>query len=219
MSLLGVLTGVFDPVHNAHLQLAAAALEQLQLDEVRWIPAGIPAHRSAPAANAADRLEMVRLAISGIPRFRLDDRDAMSAEPSHFVKTLQRLRDEVLPDTHLVLILGADQLLRLDREKDWLQLFELAHVGVAQRPGYSLDTATMSAMLRAAISRKIGTPDMAREERSGRIVHFPMRQSKLAAAVVRERILNRESAAELLPPAVAAHIETRKLYAGKTPQG
>ncbi len=117
-----------------------------------------------------------------------------------------------------MLILGADQLLRLDRQRDWLRLFELAHVGVAQRPGYSLDTATMSVMLRAAITRKIGTPDMAREERAGRIVHFSMRQSRLAAAVVRERLVNGESATDLLPPPVEAYIDARRLYAGKTPR-
>jgi nicotinate-nucleotide adenylyltransferase len=217
--LLGVLAGAFDPVHNAHLQLATAAREQLGLDEVRWIPAGMPAHRSPPAASAADRLHMVRLAISGMPGFSVDSRDAMSNAPSHVVTTLQRLRDEAAPDVRLVLILGADKLLRLDRQKDWLRLFELAHVGVAQRPGYSLDTATMSAMLRAAITRKIGTPDMARDEPAGRIIHFSMRQSKLAAAAVRERILSRESAAELLPSTVAAHIEAQQLYAGKPQSG
>ncbi len=89
VNLLGVLAGVFDPVHNAHLQLATAAQEQLGLQEVRWVPAGVPAHHSPPVAAAADRLEMVRLTITGAAGFGLDSRDAMSADPSHLVRTLQ----------------------------------------------------------------------------------------------------------------------------------
>ena len=62
---VGLFGGSFDPVHNAHVALAKTALEQLELDELRWIPVGQPWQKSRRLADPADREEMVRLAIAG----------------------------------------------------------------------------------------------------------------------------------------------------------
>jgi nicotinate-nucleotide adenylyltransferase len=216
--LIGILGGTFDPLHNAHLELAAAARERLELDELRWIPAGIPPHRSPPEASAADRLEMVRLAIARKPGYILDDGEVRTGAPNYTVDTLARLRRGLVPDARLVLLMGADQLLGLDRWKDWLRLFELAHIGVAQRPGYALDTSTMSAVLRAAITRNIGTPDVLRREPAGRIVQFEMRPTQLSGSAVRERLRRGEDAADLLPAPVLAYIRSHRLYSSEQPR-
>ena len=68
----GLLGGTFDPVHVAHVALARAALQALQLDEVRWIPAGQPWQKTRQVTAAVHREAMVRLAIADEPRFMLD---------------------------------------------------------------------------------------------------------------------------------------------------
>ena len=88
----GLLGGTFDPVHHGHLRLAEEAREALALPEVRWIPSGQPPNRQAPRADAAHRLEMVRLAIAGNPHFVLDAAETQAAGPSYTVPTLERLR-------------------------------------------------------------------------------------------------------------------------------
>ena len=69
---IGLLGGSFDPVHNAHVALAYAALQGLGLDSVRWVPAGRPWQKDRTLTNAAQREAMVRLAMAGEPRFQLD---------------------------------------------------------------------------------------------------------------------------------------------------
>ena len=78
---IGVLGGTFDPVHYGHLRLAEELGETLKLDEVRLIPVGTPPHRGAPNVAAEHRLEMVRIAAAGNPRFTVDDRELRRAGP------------------------------------------------------------------------------------------------------------------------------------------
>ncbi len=136
---LGILGGTFDPVHLAHLALAHAALDRLGLAQVRWIPAGQPPHRAAPRVVAADRLAMVRAAIAAEPRFVLDASEAESAAPSYTVHTLERLRRELGPARPLVLLMGADAFRGLPGWHRWEEIFDLAHIAVATRPGFPLD--------------------------------------------------------------------------------
>ena len=138
---LGIFGGTFDPVHLGHLRLAEEAAEALELASVRWIPAGWPALRGAPRVAAAQRLEMVRLAIAGNPRFELDSAEVEAAQPSYTVPTLERLRqsDCIGSERPLVLLVGADAFAGMAGWHRWESLFELAHVGVAHRPGYPVE--------------------------------------------------------------------------------
>src|SRR3569832_1749800 len=69
MSPIGVMGGTFDPIHFGHLRLAEEMADALALERVLFIPAGQPPHRDAPRTAAGHRLEMVRRAIDGNPRF------------------------------------------------------------------------------------------------------------------------------------------------------
>ncbi len=72
---VGILGGTFDPVHNAHLAIARAALERLDLGRILWIPTGAPPYRAAPVASASHRVAMLRLAIADEPRYAIDERE------------------------------------------------------------------------------------------------------------------------------------------------
>ena len=128
--------GTFDPVHYGHLRLAEEAAEHLALEGVRWIPSGSPGHRAAPRTAAHHRLEMVRLAIQSNIRFTLDASEAHATTPQFTIDTLRRLRGELGDALPLMLIIGADQLYKLDTWRAWRDLFALAHCAVGERPGY-----------------------------------------------------------------------------------
>ena len=105
---IGLYGGTFNPVHHAHLRLAEEACDALNLQEVRWIPAGQPPHREAPQVSAEQRLTMVRLATAGNPRFSVDAAEVEAQTYSYTILTLERLRQHYGPAQPLVLLLGAD---------------------------------------------------------------------------------------------------------------
>jgi nicotinate-nucleotide adenylyltransferase len=134
---LGIFGGTFDPIHYGHLRLAETAREALGLEGVRLIPAGQPPHRATPGASGAHRLAMARLAAADNPAFEVDPAEVEAAQASFTILTLERLRATLGTDRPLVLLLGVDAFLGLPTWRRWTELFDLAHVAVANRPGYT----------------------------------------------------------------------------------
>ncbi len=68
----GILGGTFDPIHDGHLALAQTAREELYLDGVVFVPAGLPPHKTDRVITApSHRAAMVELAIADEPAFVL----------------------------------------------------------------------------------------------------------------------------------------------------
>jgi nicotinate-nucleotide adenylyltransferase len=212
MGALGIMGGTFDPVHFGHLRLAMEALETLGLDAVRWVPSGYPGHRDTPTTIPMHRVEMVRLAIAGEPRFTLDVAETRTSEPTFTINTLKRLRAELGTDRPLVMILGMDSFLTLPTWRAWTELFHLTHFAVGERPGFELSTQTMVSGLALEYARRSATPDAARAAASGAIVTFPMTLLDISATELRERFARGASARYLLPESVLAYIGAHRLY-------
>ncbi|MDR1710193.1 MAG: nicotinate-nucleotide adenylyltransferase [Candidatus Accumulibacter sp.] len=212
---LGVFGGTFDPVHFGHLRLAEEAAERLGLQGVRWIPAGRPALRAAPRVGPAERLTMVRLAIAGNPRFTLDAAEIEAAAPSYTVPTLERLRRAENCGTArpLVLLLGSDAFAALPEWHCWERLFDLAHIGVAQRPGATFDPERLPPALAAALRRR-ACEDPARlaDSPAGRIAAFETTPLDISATRIRALLAAGKSPRYLLPEAVAEHIRQHRYY-------
>jgi nicotinate-nucleotide adenylyltransferase len=212
---LGIFGGTFDPVHFGHLRLAEEAAEFLGLARVRWIPAGRPALRDVPRVDARQRLEMVRLAIAGNPRFELDPAEVDAPGPSHTVPTLERLRrpEACGADTPLVLLLGNDAFAGLAGWHRWERLFELAHVAVAHRPGYPVDPGRLRPELAAALrQRSCEDCGQLAEAPAGRIAVFAMTPLCISATRIRSLLQNGQSARYLMPDGVIAHIHQHRFY-------
>ena len=205
--------GTFDPVHFGHLRLAQEAAEILGLERVRWVPAGRPWHRAQPKAPAKHRLEMVRLAIRRNALFALDDAEIRQSSPSYTVETLARLRKVFGTDRPLVLLLGTDAFRGLTSWERWRELFELAHIFVAQRPGHSLTPGGMPAALASEWRRRAGTPAALRERPAGRIVTYGTTALDISASAIRAHFAQARSPRYLLPSVVLEYIRAHGLYA------
>jgi nicotinate-nucleotide adenylyltransferase len=204
--------GTFDPVHFGHLRLAQEAAEILGLERVRWVPAGRPWHRAQPKAPAKRRLEMVRLAIRRNTLFELDDAEIRQASPSYTVETLARLRRILGTDRPLVLLLGTDAFRGLTSWERWRDLFELAHIFVAQRPGHSLTPGGMPVALASEWRRRVGTPGTLRERPAGRIVTYGTTALDISASAIRAHFAQERSPRYLLPLVVLDYIRAHGLY-------
>ena len=153
MRKIGIFGGTFDPIHYGHLRPALEILDALRLDCMYFIPAGRPPHRGAPVASAELRLAMVKAAVREEPRFQVDERELRRAGPSYMVDTLTDLRRE-FPRDALLLVLGADAFLGLPAWHRWREIFDLAHVVAAHRPGWTLDAGgELADVMRARLAK------------------------------------------------------------------
>ncbi|MFM7341529.1 MAG: nicotinate (nicotinamide) nucleotide adenylyltransferase, partial [Betaproteobacteria bacterium] len=130
---IGLLGGAFDPPHQAHVALARAALDQLELDELRIIPTGQAWHKSRSLTPGAHRLAMARLAFAGLPGVLVDDREIARGGPTYTIDTLQALHLEQ-PQAELYLVIGGDQWAAFTTWRRWREVAQRAHVCVVDRP-------------------------------------------------------------------------------------
>jgi nicotinate-nucleotide adenylyltransferase len=212
---IGVLGGTFDPIHYGHLRLAEELGETLRLSEVRFIPAGTPPHRDAPRVAAAHRLEMARLATAGNPRFAVDDREVRRAGPGYTYDTLAELRAEAGSARALVLLLGADAFLDFATWHRWHEVFGLAHIAVAHRPGFPPErwgSRMPQPLAREYESRLLRQPLAAHLQPAGGIAVIPFTALDISATAIRDRIKGGSSPRYLLPSAVLDYIRANKLY-------
>jgi nicotinate-nucleotide adenylyltransferase len=188
---VGLFGGSFDPVHNAHVALARAALAELRLDEVRWIPAGQAWQKARPLTDTVHREAMLRLALAGEPRFVLDRIEIQRPGPSYTLDTVRELA-AAQPGTQWFLIIGHDQYAGLHTWNGWRQLLGLVTLAVANRPG---ETREVHEDVR----------------RTGhRVVPLPMLD--ISATQVRQRVAAGQDISTLVPPEVARYIDSHRLY-------
>lgn len=217
----GILGGTFNPIHLAHLRIAEEVREACALDEVAFIPAAIPPHKARQeAAPFADRLAMVQAAIADNPHFRVSDLEARRSGKSFSVDTLAILR-EADPDGERYFIVGLDSFRDITSWKEYLRLFELAHLVVTARPGVELPDPL--AVLPVAARRDFCYDDQLKKlrHRSGNEVIF-LEETRLdiSSTLIRHKVAAGKSIRYLVPPAVAAYIDRHGLYrnAGKGPR-
>jgi nicotinate-nucleotide adenylyltransferase len=212
---VGILGGTFDPIHYGHLRMAEELAEALDIGQVRFIPAGNPPHRGHPRAVAKHRLEMARRAVAGNPRFVLDEREISKDGPSYSVDTLAALRAELPAGTPLVLFMGSDAFLGLTTWHEWRRLFDLAHIAVAHRPGFSpslWEDALPDDLRQQLTKRGAEQPDELAQAAAGRVFPRAITQLDISASQIRDRRLRGKSLRYLLPDSLIDYINENHLY-------
>ena len=200
---VSILGGTFDPVHFGHLLLAEQAAEQLHLDHIVWIPAATAPHQTLKhSTDQKHRLEMVKLAIAGNPRFSVDDRELRRGGQSYTVDTLEELQRD-FTDAQWVLLMGGDSLSGFPMWRDPQRICALAHVIVIARGGHELPDLTVLARF---LPNAIRSQDLA----SSHLLITP--QVEISSTDIRDRVRLGKSIRYLVPAAVEAYICANKLY-------
>ncbi|HWP34351.1 MAG TPA: nicotinate-nucleotide adenylyltransferase [Thermodesulfobacteriota bacterium] len=210
---IGVMGGTFDPVHLGHLRGALEVAEALGLPEVRFVPARVPPHKpDEPLAPAEHRVAMLRLAIRGQRRFRLDLRELERPGPSYTIDTIRSYLAEGLRPTF---IMGLDAYLGLATWHDYEALLSACDHAVMTRPGYPV--RPLEETLPLAVARRFWYDPAAPGYRheSGAVIRFvPVTQLAISSTGVRETVRAGRSIAYLVPHAVEQYIRSRRLYEG-----
>jgi len=201
---VGILGGTFDPPHIGHLWLATLAADGLDLGQVLLMPAARPPHKRREAvSNAADRVMMTRLAISGDPRLDLSLVEMERPGPSYTVDSLGQLREQLGKDVGLVLIMAADSFAEIETWREPDRLLELAEWGIGPRPGTPLPD-------RIALRERFGAA-------AARIHLLDGPSLDLSSSDIRTRVAAGRPIRYLVPRAVEELITARGLYKRKRP--
>jgi nicotinate-nucleotide adenylyltransferase len=192
---VGILGGTFDPVHNGHLLLAEQAREQLELEQVLFIPAGEPWRKSGRSITPAEhRLAMLKAAIEGNEHFAISDIELRREGPTYTADTLAALAGERLDD-QFWFIVGADALADLPNWRDPQRIVQHAMLAVAPRDAQEVNVAALNI-----------------EGIADRIVMFDCPAVAISSTDVRARVGAGRSVRYLVPDAVAPYIEREGLY-------
>lgn len=211
---IGILGGTFDPIHYGHLRLAEEMLELANLRRILFIPTGTPPHRALPQVSAQHRSAMVRLAIADQPAFVLDTREVERTAPCYTVDTLSELRAELGAAQPLCLLMGADAFLQLHTWHEWERLFELAHIVVGYRPGFTLEDRIHAATpaLRSHYQQRLCAAAALSRRPSGGIAVLAIPELEISATLIRSRVAENRTIRYLLPNPVADYIHQHHLY-------
>lgn len=194
---IGLFGGSFDPVHDAHLALARQALDELQLDQLRWVPAGHAWQKARALTPAAQREAMLRLAIAGESRFAIERCELLRPGPSYTLDTVRELQ-AAEPDALCFLVIGEDQYRNLHSWHGFEQLLQRVTLAVAQRPGSGC-ASDVDPRVRAARRVPLALPPM-----------------DVCASDIRARVAAGQDIAALVPPTVALYIRQQGLYRAAT---
>ncbi|MBC7292996.1 MAG: nicotinate (nicotinamide) nucleotide adenylyltransferase [Thermoleophilia bacterium] len=141
---LGVMGGAFDPIHIAHLVTAEEALIQFRLDEVIFMPTGIPPHKTRRLAPAEFRYLLVSVATAAHPCFHVSRYEIDKGQVCYTVDTLEYLAEKLPSDAEVFFITGADAVLDILSWKNPTRVLELCTLIAATRPGFDLSALTRS---------------------------------------------------------------------------
>lgn len=206
---IGILGGMFNPVHNGHLRVAVECKEAFDFNELRMFPCAEPPHREVPEVSSQQRLKMLQLALQDVEGVQADDRELNRPGPSYTIDTLRSLKSE-FPQAGLYLIIGSDAFQSLNTWHEWEKILEFANIIIAQRPDNEEDfLSEVGQMLRGCFTSEINE---FKASIAGKIYVLKVSQLEISSSYVRELFREQKIAKFLLPEIVLNYIKENKLY-------
>lgn len=191
MMKLGLFGGSFDPVHLGHLLVAQAAIEELGLDKLFFIPAAQSPFKPENKITPAEiRLRMLRLALAGKTNCEIDEQEIRRGGISYSIETLRETAKK-FPNAKLFYLIGADNISKLNEWREADELAALAEFVVAPRPGEKIS-------------------EFPKPFRGRILKGFP---AEISSSQIRARVKAGLPIENLVPPFVAAAIHAAGLYA------
>ena len=209
---LGILGGTFDPIHVGHLDAADAASAAMALEEIVLIPAhDQPLRVIEPRASVYQRFAMTVLAVEDRPECHVSDLELLRQGRSYTEDTLRALHQSGWRASQLFFILGSDAFAGIAAWHGYPGFLDLAHFVVIARPGMTIDEATARAP-----ELRTRTSPVPREtvplDGPTRIFLVHAQTRDVSSTTIRERLASGQPIDELVPAAVARHIQKHHLY-------
>ena len=128
--------GTFDPIHHGHLVAASEVAQHFELDEVVFVPTGLP-YQKREVTEGEHRYLMTVIATASNPRFTVSRVDIDRDGPTYTIDTLRDLQLHY-PESDFYFISGADAIAQMQDWKDIEEAWDVAHFVAVTRPGHAL---------------------------------------------------------------------------------
>lgn len=199
MKKVGIMGGTFNPIHNGHLMLATNALEQFALEEILFMPCGVPYMKEHQKVQPGKiRAEMTALAIQDNPRFTLSVLELEQKGNTYTYQTLEQLKADE-PDTAYYFIVGADSLFHITQWAYPERIFENCCILAAVRDDKTPDD--METQIR-----------FLQQEYNADIRLLQTTYMDISSSDIRRKIAAGESVEKDMPKPVRTYIERKGLY-------
>jgi nicotinate-nucleotide adenylyltransferase len=211
---IGLFGGSFNPIHIAHLRVATEIRARCRLDEVRFVLAAVPPHKTpADLAPAEDRLRMLELAVQEKPGLRVSTVEVERKGTSYSIDTIRQVLTDEPPPSALLLIVGLDTFRDLHTWKEYADIFRHCDVAVVARPGSDgpLGIDDFPVATRGSFCYDPAR-DCFRHESEHTVTFHAIAPVHISATDIRRHVRNGHSIRDLVPPSVERYINERRLY-------
>ncbi|OOM82208.1 nicotinate-nucleotide adenylyltransferase [Clostridium puniceum] len=203
MKRYGIIGGTFDPIHYAHLYIAYEAKEQLNLDEVIFMPAGKqPFKVNKEVTESKLRYDMVKTAIESYAEFSVSNYEIEKGGLSFTYETLEYFKNKSTEDMELFFITGADCLITLEQWQGIEKIFSLATLVVFPREGINN-------------KQMIEKKQEIEEKYNGKIIVLDLKKLEISSTYIRERVNRKQRIDFFVPQMVIDIIYKNGLYIDK----
>lgn len=140
--MLGILGGSFDPIHNAHIEMAETALKEFNLDKILFVPAYIPPHKQKLVASEKDRYNMLFDAVKNIEKYEIDTFEIDSKKVIYSYQMLDFIKSKYNTNS-IKMIIGADSFNNLSTWKNSEYIAKEYGFIVFKRPNIKIDVNSL----------------------------------------------------------------------------
>ena len=193
-----VYQGSFNPIHNAHIEVAKYVHEKFGFEQIVFIPAFRPPHKPEKdfdMNNAMHRLNMVELAVKEYPFFNVSAIEYTRNEPSYTYDTIVQITNIVKPKNKINFIIGTDAFIKIETWHKADKLKELVNFILFVRED-NFDE----------------TPFLELKKKGFNYQLMQMPYINISASEVRARVKQNKDICDIVPVKVAEYIKQNDVY-------
>jgi|TARA_B110000971_G_C19893708_1_gene446615 nicotinate-nucleotide adenylyltransferase len=213
IKLIGLYGGAFDPVHNAHIEIAKNCIDEVGLNKLILIPTGKSAFKK-PLTIAKHRIAMLKIAFnkSNYQISEIEVKNSKKSEnPSYSFDTLEYFFNK--DKNSYFMIIGTDAFADFHLWFKWKEILGLCHILLINRADGDIFSKKWHPMIKKLIDTHwTNQINNLKCNRTGFIYSIPMQKIDVASQMIKNSIRSKKDVAQMIPSEIENYIKKYSLY-------